>query len=200
MPRRTAHLRVAVVGAALCAALLGGCSSVVAGTPAADPRPAPTAGPGSDPVAWADKICGSLLTFVRPALAQPNFTGAADLAAIKTLLSDYLGSIVTGIEQGRSQLQAAGASPVTGGDDARTKIDALLTKLQTDMTSAKAKVDAADPNNPAAFQTALQDAEKALGEINTTDGLGDINASPRLNKAAEQAKSCQDLKAQVGQR
>lgn len=199
MPRRPT-LRAAAVAAALSAVLLGGgCSSVVTGAAAPDPRPAPTEGPGSDPVVWTDKVCGSLLTFVRPAMSQPDFAGASDLASIKKLLSDYLGSIVTGIEQARSQLQSAGASPVTGGDEVRTKIDGLLTRLHADMSAAKAKVDAADPNNPPAFQAALQDAEKALGEISAPDGLGDINSLPRLNKAAEKAKSCQDLKTQLGQ-
>ncbi|MHA6792183.1 hypothetical protein ACVGVM_01470 [Pseudonocardia bannensis] len=188
--------RLAVVAAVLSTLLLGaGCTSVVAGSPAADPGPVPTEGPGSDPVAWADRVCGSLLTFTRPALNEPDFTSSSDLPAIKQVLSEYLGSIVTGIQQSLSELGGVGRSPVTGGDEAVTRIDGVLRQLELDISTAKGKVDAADPNDPNGFQAALSEAEATLNEITAPDALGDLGALPRLDKAAERSANCQQLGA-----
>ncbi|NMI01259.1 hypothetical protein [Pseudonocardia acidicola] len=188
--------RLAVVAAALSTVLLGGgCTSVVTGVPAADPAPAPTEGPGSDPVKWMDGVCTSLLTFTRPALKEPNFDGAADLPAIKKVLSDYLNTIILGVQQSRAQLGGVGRSPVTGGDETVTRINGVLSQLEKDIGTAKTKVDAADPNNPAAFQAALTDAQATLQKITAPDALADLGALPRLDKAAVKSASCQQLRS-----
>ena len=149
MPPASRPRRLALA-AVLGAVLLGtGCTATVAGTPASDPAPAPTEGPGSDPVLWVDRVCGSLLTFTGPALAQPQFGDTPDLPGIKQKLTDYLNGIVTGLQQSRTQLGEVGRSPVGGGDEAVARIGDVLTKLETDITAAKAKVDSADPDDPA---------------------------------------------------
>jgi hypothetical protein len=190
-PRRLAL--AAVLGAVL---LGSGCTATVAGTPAADPAPAPTEGPGSDPVLWVDRVCGSLLTFTGPALTQPQFGDAPSLPGIKQKLTDYLGGILTGLQQSRTQLGAVGRSPVGGGDEAVVRINDVLAKLETDITAAKAKVDSADPDNPRAFLATITEAETQLGQISAPDALADLSASPRLQKAAAKAANCQQLSAQ----
>ncbi|HEV7470600.1 MAG: hypothetical protein JWP64_3860 [Pseudonocardia sp.] len=195
MPLTPRPSRVAV--AAVVGALLfgGGCSSVVAGVPAADPAPQPTEGPGSDPVAWVDRVCGAVLTYTTPALSAPDFAGRLDLPTIKQRLSDYLGSTVTGLEQSQTQLGAVGRSPVSGGDETVTTISDGLKKLDGDVGAAKAKVDAANPNDIASFQGALSEAEKSLNEVTAPDAIGNLKASPRLDKAAGQAANCQKLQS-----
>ncbi len=122
MPPASRPRRLALA-AVLGAVLLGtGCTATVAGTPASDPAPAPTEGPGSDPVLWVDRVCGSLLTFTGPALAQPQFGDTPDLPGIKQKLTDYLNGIVTGLQQSRTQLGEVGRSPVGGGDEAVARI------------------------------------------------------------------------------
>jgi hypothetical protein len=196
MPSAPRPRRLALV-AVLSAVLLGsGCTATVAGTPAADPAPAPTAGPGSDPVLWVDRVCGSLLTFTGPALAQPQFGDTPNLPGIKQKLTDYLNSIITGLQQSRAQLGQVGRSPVGGGDEAVARINDVLTKLETDITGAKAKVDSADPDDPQAFLATITDAENQLGQISAPDALADLSASPRLQKAAAKAANCQQLSAQ----
>jgi hypothetical protein len=188
------------LAAVLSALLLGtGCTATVSGTPAADPAPAPTEGPGSDPVLWVDRVCGSLLAFTGPALTQPQFGDAPDLPSIKKKLSDYLNGIIDGLQQSRTQLGAVGRSPVGGGDEAVARIDDVLEKLQTDITTAKDKVDSANPNDPQAFLATITDAETQLGQINAPDALADLSASPRLQKAAAKAANCQQLSAQSAQ-
>lgn len=195
MPLTPRPSRVAV--AAVVGALLfgGGCSSVVAGVPAADPAPQPTEGPGSDPVAWVDKVCGAVLTYTTPALSSPDFAGQLDLPTIKQRLSDYLGSTVTGLQQSQAQLGAVGRSPVSGGDETVTTIGDGLKKLESDVGGAKAKVDAANPNDIASFQGALGEAEKSLNEVTAPDAIANIKSSPRLDKAAGQAANCQKLQS-----
>ena len=185
------------LAAALSTLLLGtGCTAAVSGTPVADPAPAPTEGPGSDPVLWVDRVCGSLLAFTGPALTQPQFGNSPDLPGIKQKLSDYLNGIVGGLAQSRTQLGAVGRSPVGGGDEAVSRIDDVLAKLQTDIGSAKSKVDSADPDDPQAFLATITDAENQLGKISAPDALADLSASPRLQKAAAKAANCQQLSAQ----
>jgi hypothetical protein len=181
----------------LCAFLLGtGCTAAVSGTAVADPAPAPTEGPGSDPVLWVDRVCGSLLAFTGPALSQPQFGDAANLPGIKQKLTGYLDGIVGGLQKSREQLGAVGRSPVGGGDEAVARIDDVLEKLQTDIGSAKTKVDSADPDDPEGFLATITDAETELGKITAPDALADLSASPRLQKAAAKAANCQQLSAQ----
>jgi hypothetical protein len=185
------------LAAALSTLLLGtGCTAAISGTPVADPAPAPTEGPGSDPVLWVDRVCGSLLAFTGPALTQPQFGDSPDLPGIKQKLSDYLNGIIGGLQQSRTQLTTVGRSPVGGGDEAVSRIDDVLAKLQTDIGSAKSKVDSANPDDPQAFLATITDAENELGKINAPDALADLSSSPRLQKAAAKAANCQQLSAQ----
>ncbi|SDG49848.1 hypothetical protein [Pseudonocardia oroxyli] len=185
-----------LVAAVLLGGLLsvGGCASAVAGVPRADPAPQPTAGRGADPVAWVDKVCGAVLTFTGPVLAQPNFDGA-DLPGIKQRLSDYLAGAETGLQQSRDQLGQVGSAPVGGGDDIVARATAGLEKLQSDISAAKAKVDASDPNNVPAFQAALGETQTSLAQVTAPDVLGDLRTSPRLAKAVDQAPACGQLQA-----
>lgn len=185
-----------LVAAVLLGGLLsvGGCASAVAGVPQADPAPQPTEGRGADPVAWVDKVCGAVLTFTTPVLAQPNFDGA-DLPGIKQRLSDYLAAAETGLQQSRDQLGQVGSAPVGGGDDTVRRATAGLEKLQSDISAAKAKVDAADPNNVPAFQAALGDTQNSLAQVTAPDVLGDLRTTPRLSKAVDEAPACAQLQA-----
>jgi alpha-D-ribose 1-methylphosphonate 5-triphosphate synthase subunit PhnG len=190
------HRPSRLLAAALLGGLLsvGGCASAVAGVPQADPAPQPTEGRGADPVAWVDKVCGAVLTFTTPVLAQPNFDGA-DLAGIKQRLSDYLAAAETGLQQSRDQLGQVGSSPVGGGDATIQRATEGLEKLQTDISTAKAKVDAANPADVPAFQAALGDTQNSLSQVTAPDVLGDLRTSPRLAKAVDAAPACGQLQA-----
>src|SRR4029078_10106176 len=95
-------------------------------------------------------VCGSLLTFTGPALAQPQFGDTPDLPGIKQKLTDYLNGIVTRLQQSRTQLGQVGRSPVGGGDEAVARINDVMVKLETDITAANAKSDSGDPHEPRA--------------------------------------------------
>jgi hypothetical protein len=176
-------------------ALLAGCSTSVAGVPAADPAPAPTEGPGSDPVAWVDRVCGGVLAFATPAASPPDLGTSPDLAALKSAFSAYLGSVVAGAERSAGQLGAVGRSPVAGGDEVVVRAKDAMVKLQQDFTAAKATVDAANPADPDAFVAALDRVQATLNAVTAPDALTGIVALPRLGPAVERAGQCRALSA-----
>lgn len=185
--------RPAAAAAALIAALLaGGCSATIPGSASPDPAPRPTAGPGADPVAWGDKVCGSLLSYYQPLSARPDYNGA-DLNGIKTRLSDYLGKVGGGIGQGQTQLKAVGASPVTGGDQFAKAIGDLLARTGTTVSQAKADVDSANPADVPGFEGKLKAAQDKLTTIGSAQGLNQLGATPRLDKAVAAAPKCKQL-------
>ena len=184
--------RPAVAAALIAALFAGGCSTTVAGTPSPDPAPRPTAGPGADPVLWGDKVCGALLSYYQPLSARPDYNGA-DLAGIKTRLSEYLGRVAGGIGQGQTQLKAVGASPVTGGDQCAKAIGELLTRTGTPVGQAKPDVDSADPADVAGFEGKLKAAQDKLTTIGSAQGLNKLGATPRLDKAVAAAPKCKQL-------
>jgi hypothetical protein len=196
----TRNTRPALRGALLAAmftALLSvtGCSTSVTGTPAADPAPAPTEGPGSDPVAWVDRVCGGVLAAVGPATAPPDFSTMKDLPTLKSTYSAWLGSVITGTQQARAQLGAVGRSPVAEGDDVVAKAQDALAKLEQDFTGARTAVDGADPNNAETFVGTLGQVQTTLTGITAPNVLAGVVAVPRLGPAAGRAAQCQKLSA-----
>ncbi|GAY09306.1 hypothetical protein [Pseudonocardia sp. N23] len=195
MPRRPTSFRAAVALVALAFTLLvGGCSSVVTGVASADPAPRPAEGVGADPVAWMDKVCGSFQPMLDAAQKTPDLANARDLPTIKKSFSDYLGAVLAGVQQARSQLRAAGKAPVSGGDDVVGRIDGLYGQFETSLSEAKTRVDGVDPNDATAFQAALTDATNSLTKLSQSGGgLGDTKPFIRLNRAADAAPNCQKL-------
>ncbi|WP_219414875.1 hypothetical protein [Pseudonocardia nigra] len=190
----TRTARPALITAVLAAlVVLGGCTSTVGGTPVADPDPAPTEGPGSDPVAWADRVCSAVLSFAVPTTAPPDFGTAPDLVSVQRTFSTYLGKVLTGVQEGRAQLEAVGRSPVPGGDEAVGRAESAMQFLEEDFAGAKATVDGVDPADPDAFIAALDQVESALATIAPPDPLAELSALPRLGPAAERAEQCRRL-------
>ncbi|OZM82114.1 hypothetical protein [Pseudonocardia sp. MH-G8] len=186
----------ALVGALIAAVMVtAGCTTTLDGAPIADPAPAPAEGPGSDPVAWADRVCGAVLSFATPATSAPDFTASADLPAVQREFSEYLGGVVTGVRQGKAQLAEVGMAPEPAGDDAVSRAVAELDALEGDFTEVKSTVDTMDPADPAGFMSTLTRAESALTEVTPPNPVGQLGDAPRLQRAAERAESCRQLSA-----
>jgi hypothetical protein len=173
--------------------LTAGCASTVGGSPAA--APVPSEGPGSDPVAWADRVCEAVLSFAVPATSAPDFTTTSDLPAVQQTVSAYLGTVVTGAQQGRKQLAEVGRAPESAGDDAVGRAQSAMEALADDFGGIKASVDGANTNDPDAFVATLTQVESRLSAVDPPNPLGDLAAVPRLLRAAERAAQCQQLNA-----
>lgn len=184
----------------LLAALLisSGCSRAVSGVPAADPAPAPTEGPGSDPVPWVGRVCSAVLSFATPATKKPDFAATADLAAVRGSVSAYLSSVATGAQQGKEQLKTVGRAPVEGGDAAAGRVRDGLDAMEQAFTGARTTIDGADLANPDAFIAMLAQMETTLNALKTPDPFGEFSGLPRLQRAAQEATDCKQLATLAG--
>ena len=118
-------LFAAVIAAAVA---LSGCSATVTGSPA--PIGAVTGGgaaiePTTDPVAWTNNVCGSLLPFVQTVAAAPKLDNA-DAAATAKSISDFLGrsesaidKALAGLDAVRARLPSRTATPPSRGSSRR---------------------------------------------------------------------------------
>jgi hypothetical protein len=186
------RLILAVVAAAVA---LSGCSATVSGS--ASPSGAATGGSTvaatSDPVAWMDKVCGSLLPLQQSLSAEPRFDQNDPAAGVKAL-SDFLGRGEAAVDQALSGLDAAGPSPVADGDAAVARVKSALTTVRSAFDQVKTTIDKIDPNNPADLVTALPQAVAPLEQLSKLqDPTADLKSSPELKAAAAKAPNCQTL-------
>jgi hypothetical protein len=185
-----------VIAAFVVTALLtGGCTTTVGGAPAANTAPVPSEGPGSDPVAWADRVCEAVLSFAVPATSAPDFSKTSDLPAVQRTVSSYLSAVVTGAQQGQAQLAEVGRAPDPAGDEAARRARGALGTLEEDFGGVKAAVDGMSPNNPEAFMATLTQVESKVSAVAPPNPLGDLTTAPRLYRAAERSAQCQRLSA-----
>jgi hypothetical protein len=185
----------ALIGVLTAVLLVAGCTTTVDGTPIAEAAPAPAEGPGSDPVAWADRACEAVLSFAVPATSAPDFATTSDLPAVQRMVSAYLRTVVTGAQQGRARLAEVGRAPEPAGDDAVGRAQTAMEALENDFGGVKATVDDADANDPDAFMTTLTRVESRLSAVDPPNLLGDLATAPRLLRAAERADQCRRLSA-----
>ena len=196
MPRTTRSiLLVPLVAAALFGA--AGCSSIIPGIPSsagsgggsapADGGSAPAS--TDDPVAWVDQVCGALIPFVEAATTEPPLD-SSNPNELVTGLSTFFGTVGDAAGTAAEGVQAAGPSPVDGGDELVTNLTTTLTSIQTSFNGAKEAIDSSggDP-------TALTEALAPLEQLSTEDPTADIYNNPELNAAAEQAANCNQLKS-----
>jgi hypothetical protein len=194
--RRPGLIGMLATAAFLVTALLtAGCTTTVGGTPAANTAPVPSEGPGSDPVAWADRVCEAVLSFAVPATSPPNLTQTSDLPAVQRAVSAYLSTVVTGAQRGREQLAEVGGAPEPAGDDAARRAEAALGALEEDLGAVKTTVDGMNPDEPEAFIATLTQVESKVAAVAPPNPLGDLATAPRLYRAAERSAQCQRLSA-----
>jgi hypothetical protein len=186
---------VAVTAFVVTALLTAGCTTTVGGTPVANTSPVPSEGPGSDPVAWADRVCEAVLSFAVPATSPPDFSRTSDLPAVQRAVSSYLSTVVTGAQQGQARLSEVGAAPEPGGDEAVRRAQDALRALGEDFGGVKTTVDGMDPSDPGAVMATLAQVESKVSAVAPPNPLGDLTAAPRLYRAAERSAQCQRLSA-----
>jgi hypothetical protein len=192
--RSTGTLLLAAIAVATVA--LTGCSATVAGAPAptgASSAPAPNAPMTTDPVAWTDQVCGSLLPFVEASTTEPQFDQNDPTASVKAI-SDYLGKSVSAIDQALAGLNAAGPAPVADGDAFVAKLKNALTIVRSSFETSKTAIDKVDPNNITELLTALPQLLAPLQALSQLqDSTTGLKANPELKAAAAKAPNCQKL-------
>ena len=199
MPRTTRSIvLVPLVAAALFGA--AGCASLIPGTPSSTgsggaAAPGGGSAPASttdDPVVWVDQVCGALIPFVEAATTEPPLD-SNNPTELVTGLSTFFGTVGEAAGTAAQGVQAAGPSPVEGGDELVTNLTTTLTSIQTSFQGAKTAIDSSggDP-------TALTEALAPLEQLSTQDPTADLLNNAELNAAAEQAANCNQLKSLTG--
>jgi hypothetical protein len=152
-------------------------------------------GSKGDPVAWTDDVCGALSGFITAATAQPNLN-QNDPAAMVKGLGDYLGSTTAALDTSIKGLDAAGPSPVDGGDEYVSRLKNTLTQIRTSFDTARTQLAAVDTSSPESLQTALPAAVAPLQELsNLADPTEGLQANEELRAAGEKAPNCKKLSA-----
>ncbi len=148
----------------------------------------------SDPVAWVDKVCGALLPLAEVNKTAPK-VDATDFAATKQAIATALTAALDSLPGVRSGLDAAGPSPVPGGDEVVTKLREVVDQLGTTMTEVKTKLEAANTNDATGFVTALADSLGGLAAIGAKvdEAQRVVNANGELKAAAQQSRNCEQV-------
>jgi hypothetical protein len=169
---------------------LAGCATSVTGTPVGTTALSPTA----DPVEWMNRVCGSLLPFQQTLKTAPQHTGN-DPTATATSISAFLQRGETALNASLADLDAAGPSPVAGGDAAIAQLKSALTTIRTSFTRTKAALDQIDPTNAFEVASTLPTVLVSLAElVKIQDSTTDLRENPALQAAAARAPNCQSLK------
>ena len=192
-PSRTALL-TALAAAALA---LTGCSTSVTGSPVgANSDAAGTAAlqPTPDPVVWMDRVCGSLLPLQQTLKTVPQNTGD-NATATAASISAFLGRSETALATTLTDLDAAGPSPVAGGDAAVGKLESALTTVRTSIVRTKTALDNIDPTNAIEVASTLPTVFVSLADlVKIQDSTNDLHNNAALQAAAAQAPNCQSLR------
>lgn len=186
-----------VLPAAAALVLAAGCTTTVPGTASADSAaPAPA---GGDAVAWVDEVCGSLLPFVRATSSPPDPSQARDPAGLVRMISSYLRDGEDAARTAISGMEAAGPSPVAGGDEVVTRLSGTLETFQTSFRKVRTRIEQVDVDDRQALLTEVPAAVRELEQVATMPNpLADLQASPELDRAAREAASCQQIAREFG--
>jgi len=175
------RIRLALVAAA---ALAAGCGS------GGDPAPSTSAAP-NDAVAYMDRVCTAAASFVSVPKTPPKLD-ANDPVKLKADMSAYMGQMADAFNQTAGKLREVGPSPVAGGDEQVSKMATTFSEIAQSFSDAKVAVEQADANDPVG---GLQAAGEAIARLDQfVEPLKQLEATPELRDAAEQAGSCQALR------
>ena len=148
----------------------------------------------TDPVVWMDRVCGSLLPFQQTLKTAPQKTGD-DPTATAASISAFLGRSETALDTTLTDLDAAGPSPVAGGDAAIAEVESALTTIRKSFTRMKTALDNIDPTNAIEVASVLPTVFVSLAElVKIQDSTTDLRKNPTLQAAAAQAPNCQSLR------
>jgi hypothetical protein len=144
-----------------------------------------------DPAIWADRVCTALVPLVQVNESRPA-VNAADFAATKLSMSASLTAAADAMSRTLSGLDAAGTSPIGGGNEVLAKLKDLATEVRGTMLDAKIKLDAADPADSGAFIGALADAFSARATLakKVEQAQQTMQANPEVKAAALKGASC----------
>lgn len=187
-----------VAAVVLTALLLAGCGATTPSAPATPtttpPPPATTAAPAAPPAEWTGAVCTAVQPVV-DALTTPPALDLRDLAGTRQAYLDYLATADQRAGQAVTDIQAAGAPAVPGGDAVATQVADQLGQMRHDVEQARTRLEQTDTNDVASLGDAVASTGNVVGSLaNSAQALGAIRADPQLGPAFDQAPACASLR------
>lgn len=151
-----------------------------------------------DAVAWTGEVCTAISGFADAAMTPPQLDVANPVAAVSGL-GAYLGSTSAALDSSLSRLDAAGPSPVEGGDEYVTRLRSTLTQIRASFATARTELAGVDTSSVQALTAALPAVIAPLQELsNVTNPTVGLGGNDELRAALEQAPSCRRLLGTAG--
>ncbi|GAA0943919.1 hypothetical protein GCM10009559_41000 [Pseudonocardia zijingensis] len=192
MPRITPSVLVLPAVAAL--VLSAGCTTSVSGAARADSEAA-TQGA----VEWVDQICGSLLPYLKAAGSPPKPGEAPDAQTLVRNISGYLTETEESASSAIDGMTAAGPAPVAGGDEIVGRLRSTLETMQASLRDARSRIERVDINDRQALLREVPAAIESVERLANTPGpLSDLQSSPELAQAGQEAAGCRQIAREVG--
>jgi hypothetical protein len=141
-----------------------------------------------------DQVCGALTPLTETPDA-PEFDPSASPDETFSQLRDTMTELGGKMGDAITALEAAGPSPIEGGDAFVQQMSENLGKAKTAVDTTAQQLADVDPNNPESLFTALDGLTSAEGLEGLEDPGQALRSNPELDAAAEQAPKCQALRA-----
>lgn len=149
-------------------------------------------GSQTDPVAWADEVCGSLLTGAKKLVKRPKISHRS-AQAFQRDLSSAVDDFIDGIDGMISGLREAGDPPVQDGRRWAGQMRDALGKVRKVFVSMRSTIDSADTDKPVAFAAAMKKVSRIQRASTIKKPFNVIKTGSVLDTAAGDAKSCRRL-------
>ena len=204
--RSRSALRRTAAAAALAATglALAGCganptsntaSPAPSSTPSAVATPTVTATPSPAAVQWTGTVCRALGPVVGTLTSPPN-TDINNLSATRQSFIGYLDTAARQADAARQQISAAGAPPVSGGEQIGSTVNDQVAQLRTDIGQAQTQIQKTDPNDAASVTQALAAAGNVGSSlVNSAQVLSALRSNPQLAQAVNQEPACASLRS-----
>lgn len=151
--------------------------------------------PAEDATAWSDRVCGALAGFIEAVTSEPAFDTADPVARVRDVRT-YLDSAAAAVALSITGLEAAGASPLDGGDEYVTRLTGTLTQIGTGFVTARDRLAEVDTSSIGTVDAALPVALAPLGQLqNLADPTEGLRSSVELRGATDRAPNCRALHA-----
>jgi hypothetical protein len=181
-----------VLSAVAALALSSGCTTSVSGAASAD-----SAAVEQGTVAWVDKICGSLLPYLKAAASAPKPAEARDRESFIRDINKWLSTSEESAGSAISGMAAAGPAPIAGGDEVIDGLTSTLKTMQASYRDARTRIEKVDVNDPQELQRVVPAAVESVRRLGSSP-MADLQRVPELAQAGKEAAGCQQIAREFG--
>lgn len=189
-----------VISVTVFAAAVTGCTQAAPPPPVAPPPPAAT-GPGTADVAWSDRICDLVSSF----LAAQQHGPPVDRSSTQALKASTIAQISASEKAADDTvkgLQAMSPSPIPSAEPIPATLANGFRQVHDVLDAARTKAERIDATNNQTLAAGMAGVQQELQRgqsINLNAGLVEFDRDPRLSAAAAQAPTCKTLMQQQQQ-